>query len=413
MGYTSVRTAARRPVRRVVPLIAAAVAALMLVCAGVAAVNKQLRDSVVLFFASTFSPKEVVTTIEGEEEIGLFTAVGVNATRNTPGFRLYYDSRNYLLEQDSPESLRIYAEAEADLPECSLTVTHLPGTGPEQALRKAKEEFDSDWEFPEADTGAEYSFFACNGYEWNAPRELQLFVDDTAGGSYQIICKYFSEAAEGHGARLNAMLSTFTVLLPLQGAVEEYTAAYDSVLEAYRTAMRQEDPIGYALEHGLSEFVGHTEELGYTLTDIDGDGCPELLIAAYGDSCFDAPAISELYTMADGKPVQLLCSRPRARYYLLSGNRIILPGSGGAAVQALEFCTIRGGELAFLEGYCSVNSQDSGGDTFYHTAIAQTNGETISGDYDRYDSTLTRAEAEILMNGLDAKTELPALEKLD
>ena len=47
--------------------------------------------------------------------------------------------------------------------------------------------------------------------DWDALRMRVALVDDGCGGAYRITMQYFLEAAEGHGARFDAMLRTFTV----------------------------------------------------------------------------------------------------------------------------------------------------------------------------------------------------------
>jgi len=420
LGYHTGEGARRKPhsIRRILLPVAAVVAALTVLCASALAINKELRDSLVLFFGSTFSPDEVTVSVEGEMEIGLYEAVGKPADDKNPGFRIYYDTQRYSCEM-TETGCRIYSEPDDSLPyPCDMEITHIEHTSVSTELNRTKAAYDSTWEVYPAETDTEFDRSCLDAYKgvgWDAPCENHYFYSDYCGGVYRITCRYFMEAAEGHGSRFTAMANTFSVLAPLAGNLDTYEAQYSAILDAYRDAMHCTGSRGeYAAEHDLSEFITATDSVGYTLLDIDGNGIPELLIGCADGSCYEPNVIFDLYTMVNGTPQRILHSWPRARFYLLSGNRIILPGSGGAASTVLEFCTLQGSHLIFLEGYSSTTSFDDSGTQFYHTSHAQyEEGVVVSGDYDRYDSTLTLEEADILFQGLEAKTVLPPLEKID
>jgi len=244
-----------RPVRRVLAIAALTALMATLLAATALAASPTLRQAVQKTLEQLFPPKTITVPLEGESTSIPHTAQGVEPQPDTPGYVMYVDPASYtsteqdgvltvrpipvtisreevrsnnsaLLEGLSPaeqEALidQKLAELEAyssDLPVCGLTVTPLPQQPALQAAQALYAELQAGWSCTEPVLQQEASqrvfFSASAGQSWNSPQQLHYFYPDERGGCYHIRIEYFLEAAEGHGARLNAMLESFAVIPP-------------------------------------------------------------------------------------------------------------------------------------------------------------------------------------------------------
>ena len=193
-------------------------------------------------------------------------------------------------------------------------------------------------------------------------------------------------------------------------SVDNFAAAYEPVIEEYRTAYTSGNAnANYAVENGLSYLINYIDALGYAMKDIDKNGVPELIIAPISGDYIDPRMIVELYTLVDGQPVKLCESMERSRFYLLPDNSIYYEGSGGAAYQIYELLNLDSFTLKFIEGYSSSNSSDLSGSVFYHTKEIKAQFDGVWGDYDRYDMTGSREAVESMMNSIRQNIWMPDL----
>ena len=72
-------------------------------------------------------------------------------------------------------------------------------------------------------------------------------------------------------------------------------------------------------------------KVGFDLKDLDGDGTPELIIAAEAEDDFFGKMIFALYALKDGAFEQVFASAERDRYYYAGENLFAHEGSSGAA----------------------------------------------------------------------------------
>lgn len=243
------------------PWIAAAVVFLLGVAAflqtapGIAAATF-VKEQVVNWFETAFSPKEITTQPEGLSETGAYEAGGQEPqgqAEDTPGFVLYYDTERYAMSEEegktylrpildlpSWEELRTNYAAELEgltaeeeerkieelfaqekafydsLPKCELEICHISDISPEEAAKQVREEKRKSWE--RVSEVEDYPplkgvmFQVSEGTAWDSPVERLYFVDDKEKGTYQLTLRYYIEAAEGHGVRLTTTLNTFEVL---------------------------------------------------------------------------------------------------------------------------------------------------------------------------------------------------------
>ena len=168
------------------------------------------------------------------------------------------------------------------------------------------------------------------------------------------------------------------VTTPATIRVDEFVAAYGAVISNYYRAYSTGNNTGeYANANNISEMIAYSPNAGYALLDLNGDGTAELIIAGYGAS---DNMIYDLYTLVDGQPVQIACSRARSRYYMRSDGSILNEGSNGAGNSIFVINRVYGSSLVPVE---SAMTWFEGGDHdgYYH----QTDGYSYEPrEYDEY-----------------------------
>ena len=141
---------------------------------------------------------------------------------------------------------------------------------------------------------------------------------------------------------------------------------YQSLLELYQKALREDWNPAVCMENGLSLMVAHRgdyyENLGYAMQDLDGNGIDELIIT-------DGLNIYDLYTIIQDEevgPLHLISAMERIQYYLTTDGWIYNLGSGGAAVSYYTLYSLDGRELKLLEGYMMDADTDPNNPWFYY-----------------------------------------------
>jgi hypothetical protein len=126
----------------------------------------------------------------------------------------------------------------------------------------------------------------------------------------------WSVQARFDGPGGTAMTSPATI------TVDNTFTAYGSVISNYyRAYSTGNNTAEYALNNGLSEYIGNASHVGYALQDLNGDGKDELLIAGILDNQYTELVLFDVYTLDNGQPVQLASSRARSRWFLRSDFR--------------------------------------------------------------------------------------------
>lgn len=258
----AVGRSSRRRVRRVAAVVLLLLgAALFTQTAPGAAAAAFVGERVAELIETLFPPKEITVIVEGSAEKEPYTAGGQvphrDETADSSGFAVYYDPTIYemteedgktyirsipmlptreelranngaLLEGLSPEAAEetldaLLAQQEAAyaaLPRCELEIAHVPETPPEEWAAAVQTELRQSWE--SVSELVPYEPLSCvmlradGGTAWDAPVERLYFAEDGQGGTYQLTVRYFTEAEEGHGVRLTAILNTFRILTPQQ-----------------------------------------------------------------------------------------------------------------------------------------------------------------------------------------------------
>ncbi len=141
---------------------------------------------------------------------------------------LYVDESRYTSQTADGIDRIVPIDYPEDYPEVSVEIKQVVNQRPEELEPQIKNELSQayfsveDWEtvdYPmdalrlmaldadlNADKGSEHAI------SWDSGVVRVYLVDNTAGGTFVITAKFFVEAEEGHGARIDQMLESFTVI---------------------------------------------------------------------------------------------------------------------------------------------------------------------------------------------------------
>jgi hypothetical protein len=90
---------------------------------------------------------------------------------------------------------------------------------------------------------------------------------------------------------------------------------------------------------------------------MDGNGIPELLIGATGAEYYDESLIYDMFTLEEGRPVRILVSSARIRYYLCEDDLILHEGSGGAPYNLSILFYLKNNRLELATGIVMADSE--------------------------------------------------------
>ena len=171
------------------------------------------------------------------------------------------------------------------------------------------------------------------------------------------------------------------VTAPAMIYVDDTVTAYGAVISSYYRAYTSGNTNSeYAFNNNISEFISYSRHVGYVLQDLNGDGVEELIIAGMLDDQYTDLVLFDLYTLENGQPVQLACSRARNRFFLRSDGSILNEGSNGAGNSIFVVDRIYGSALVPVESAMTwFEGKETDG--YYH----QTDGYNYEPrDYDEY-----------------------------
>ncbi len=126
-------------------------------------------------------------------------------------------------------------------------------------------------------------------------------------------------------------------------SIETYDISYEDyykeILDNYYEALCDKENmeqvsnylINYLYTYVESEENNRLMDVGYYISDIDGNGIPELLIGNLSDDSFLKDMVFEVYTLVDDKPELIFSGMERNRYYLRSDGKFANEGSSGAS----------------------------------------------------------------------------------
>lgn len=145
------------------------------------------------------------------------------------------------------------------------------------------------------------------------------------------------------------------------GATSSYVdEAYAAQIERYYVALSEKWDEGKYFENGMSAlpyyyYEGNPlENVGFGYIDLDNDGQQELVIGAIQNSDKD-PAVFEIWTLVDGKPVMLAQGGSRNRYVLQYVEEdgmwyVANEGSNSAANHVTYYFMLNEGKFEVVQG---------------------------------------------------------------
>ena len=152
--------------------------------------------------------------------------------------------------------------------------------------------------------------------------------------------------------------------------VADYVTAYQSILNAYRTAYQAGGHTAqYAAINDLSVMIAHSSHVGYAFKDLDKDGTPELLIAGLTTDNTAKSVVYEIYALVNGTPKRMAISTDNDRYYLCTDNMILNSGSEGTAHTYYIVYRYGNDRITPVESYISYTT-GSPQDGFYYQSGA-------------------------------------------
>lgn len=197
---------------------------------------------------------------------------------------------------------------------------------------------------------------------------IGITLDDLSDGTIAVSNVPASANGWGVEARFSNG-SDYAITEPAYLYVGDYLTFYEPVLNDYRTLIKygNESNLRYDISTDLD--VANSS-LGYKLKDLDGDGSPELIIAAMNGTTgywnWDN-IIYSVFTLRNGIPEELFHSWARNRFYY-SSLGFYSSGSSGAAFSDYYIWTLSNGSFRVIDGVCTEDNQNnpyfkvSGGD---------------------------------------------------
>lgn len=136
--------------------------------------------------------------------------------------------------------------------------------------------------------------------------------------------------------------------------------AYAEQIDRYYTALTEKWDEGKYLENGMSEvltayYAGNPlNNVGFGFQDLDNDGRWELIIGAIEDA-EECPAVFEIWTLVDDKPVMLAQTSARSQYLLQfveEDNMWYVANEGGSGVgnSGYYYLMLIEGKLEVMQG---------------------------------------------------------------
>lgn len=238
-----------------------------------AAAAELVKEHVSKLIETLFPPKEILVTPEGLPESVIHEAMGEDPDPATPGFSIYVDTESYamteengawfirplpvpidrdeirqgqqeLLKDLSPEEQEAAIDQRvqeleayyASHPPCELEIREISGKDPQTVAEETRAAMEGRWEYLSDILAYRDPRTLCiDASQGDGPqdaREKHDFLENGTGGTFHIISRTYTEAAEGHGSRLYQMRSTFTILAPQDASA--YTGGRETLLEAMR-----------------------------------------------------------------------------------------------------------------------------------------------------------------------------------
>ncbi|MBO4458449.1 MAG: hypothetical protein J5802_12085 [Butyrivibrio sp.] len=217
--------------------------------------------------------------------------------------------------------------------------------------------FSEESEYKESDTGVEevtepgYSCGAQDDFDFRI--KVRSFKGEGSNKEYSD----WSEPASGTTKRdLN----------------EKWDSSYDEFIKTVSDGLKN----GFTDEQkgklDISDvFYNAGEDMGfaYYTKDIDGDGTAELILTGYVKGVIDADQgiIYDMYTMQNGKMVQVFNAGERDKYFLCYNNMIAKDASAGADFASYAYYKYANGKLEIVESVFQAEKAGSDQAVYYRS----------------------------------------------
>ncbi|MCD8395860.1 MAG: DUF1311 domain-containing protein [Lachnospiraceae bacterium] len=213
-----------------------------------------------------------------------------------------------------------------------------------------------------------------------APSQLQIEESILVIGSEETEASEKASGEEGNEEGNNASVTGF--------------AQYDEILQLYLTGLNSAWDASEFDENGLCYLAGYlssTDELGYFLMDLDGDGTEELLIGQVSEEDVYLGMFYDFYTIKEEEFVQVTASAERGRFYLCMDGTIAYESSSGAFCSSNAFYTFTGTELELTEAVLYDAWEDEENPYFYST----------TDEWEDHSTPISQEEASAILNTHD------------
>ena len=159
----------------------------------------------------------------------------LSAAKSVPDFLLYVNHEMYRIhESDGGYAIEPVIPMD-ELPACRMEIAWKSDTTVQEeseAQRRILEGSMADVSpVEETDVVEGLSVHGNNGDSWDSEQVDVYVADDCNGGVLIFTLRYFTEAAEGHGARFTDMLRTFEVVSSMNAAPAWLSSLQDTVME--------------------------------------------------------------------------------------------------------------------------------------------------------------------------------------
>lgn len=149
---------------------------------------------------------------------------------------------------------------------------------------------------------------------------------------------------------------------PVETAPEFPDTVYTETLEKYRRAIDQGWPREMCVENGMSMLTpieSEYESLYYAISDLDGNGVQELVISEYPYQEDTDTNFTDIYTVLDGRVIQLMSLGDTDMRYLCEGGVVkdLTPPERGDYNAYVSFWEIREGQFAQSGAVYSINNE--------------------------------------------------------
>lgn len=185
------------------------------------------------------------------------------------GFAIYVNEDIYTTsEEHGVYTIRPVSTLPEGFPPIDLTITHMEGRYDKAAaMESVTQQLTETYAQVSETEETEFTLFrtAGDGTAWDAAQAMVLCVDDGYGGSFVLMARYFTEAAEGHGARFRDMMDTFTVVY------EGFTTSPAWVGELQVAAQRLMEAIFSDRLDGVADLLAEGAMVNTYGEDVSGD----------------------------------------------------------------------------------------------------------------------------------------------